>query len=174
MSHTTDILLQRHTRTVWLLETSPETAESVAPGTEGALEFVLARVSADRIRANLLYAVLGRDGYMQYAAWYGAQAQKALAAAKAGENKPGEEPFDDALPEDTRWRAHTLALETSAEAAVLEEGMADPPYATVGHALGPYRQALVRELVQWGRTPPAWNEQEEGSGNSSRASSAPP
>ncbi|OWL98984.1 hypothetical protein CBQ26_00560 [Deinococcus indicus] len=154
MNETLAALRAQNTRTVHLLADG-DTARSVPPGTPGALAFLLARVPARDIRANLLYAALGRDGYYAYANWFNAEAQKALAAAEAASHKPGDPaPFDDTLPDDGEWRAHTVALEIAVEEALLDLGMLSPTFEDAGTILGPYRTALARELVTWGREVP--------------------
>lgn len=150
-------LQARNTRTVTLVQDG-DTARHAPPGTPGALAFTLARVPAREIRQNLLYAALGRDGYLAYANWYHAQAQQALASAEAATAKPdAAPPFDDSLPEDAQWRAHTLALEEAVERELLQAGLLLPeaePFAAVYPVLGPMRGVLVRELIEWGRETP--------------------
>lgn len=177
MTDTLSALRAQNTREVWLLAEG-DTARTVPPGTPGALRFLLARVAARDIRGNLLYAALGRDGYVAYANWYNAQAQEQRETAEASSRKPGDpEPYQDPLPDDAHWRAHSVALEQAAEEAILELGLLDPPFSEARGALGPYQAPLVLELVHWGRTPPAWTPDPEagGPGNaSSRENSAPP
>lgn len=153
MSATLDALRQQNTREVYLLpEADGLSARSVPPGTPGALPFLLARVNADRIRANLLFAALGRDTYVAYAAWYSGEAQKEHQRAEAAARKDTDPPpFDDAPEDDAEWRAYTVALEDAAELAVLEVGLLDPPFAEAAVILGPYRTALVRQIVMWDR-----------------------
>lgn len=176
MTDTLELLRQQNTREVWL-RLDGDTVHPVPPGTPGAARFVLARVPAREIQSNLLYAALGRDGYVAYASWYNNQAQTERETAEASARKPGDpEPFSDTLPNDAHWRAHSLALETATDDAVLAAGMFEPTFEQAGAMLGPYRSALVRELVQWGRTPPAWSEQpKDGDApNLSSANSVPP
>lgn len=174
MTDTLAALRQQNTRTVTLL-LEGEHARLAPLGTPGGLTFTLARVPARDIRANLLYAALGRDGYVAYAIWYNGQAQQARAAAEESTRKPGDPPpFDDSLPDDAQWRAHTVALEEAVDDAVLERGLLDPPYEAAREVLGPYRTALVREIVQWGREVPEWNPEVPESGNSPSGSYEPP
>ncbi|CAM3266062.1 DUF4376 domain-containing protein [Deinococcus saxicola] len=156
MSDTLSALMAQNTRTVYLLvDGDGASAHPVNEGTKDALRFVLARVAAERIRANLLFAALGKDAYVQYAAWYNHQAQAALALAQNNSAKAGDpEPFDDTPPDDPEWRAHSIALEDASEQAVLEVGLLEPLYADAARFLGPYRTALVREIVQWDREAP--------------------
>lgn len=175
---TAERLRRRNLRDLWLIEENGQVHE-VPPGTLDADHFVLARIEARDIRANLLFAALGRDGYVEYATWYQAQAQQALATAQAHTRKPNDpEPFDDTPPDDSRWRAHSIALEQAAEDAILELGLVEPRYEEVADALGPYRAHLVRALVHWTRPPPpdAADRAPEagGPGNSPSGSSAPP
>lgn len=156
MTDTLSALMAQNTRVVWLLATEDgQTARLVPPNTEGALRFVLARVAADRIRANLLFAALGKDAYVQYASWYNQQAQAELQRAQANSAKSGDPtPFDDTPPDDAEWRAYSVALEDASEQAVLEVGLLEPLYADAARFLGPFQTALVREIVQWGREAP--------------------
>lgn len=178
MIDTLAALKEQNERTVWLLPEG-EGALLVPPNTPHALPFVLGRVPARRIQGNLLYAVLGKDGYASYANWVNTKAQQQLAAQQALSRKAGEpEPFDDAPPDDERWRTHSLALERAAEDAVLEIGMISPTFAEAGAVLGPFREALVRELVGWGRQtdwqPPREGDEGGDSPNSPSANSEPP
>ncbi|CAM3667137.1 hypothetical protein [Deinococcus frigens] len=157
MSDTLNALMAQNTRTVYLLaDADGVSAHPVKAGTTGALRFVLARVAADRIRANLLFAALGKDAYVQYAAWYNQQARAALEQAEINSVKAGDpELFDDTLPDDAEWRAYSVALEDASEQAVLEVGLLEPLYVDAAKFLGPYQTALVREIVQWDREAPA-------------------
>lgn len=157
MSDTLSALMAQNTRTVWLLaDADGLSAHPVRENTTGALRFVLARVAADRIRANLLFAALGKDAYVQYAAWYNQQARDALNTAQANARKASDpEPFDDTLPDDAEWRAYSIALEDASEQAVLEVGLLEPLYVDAAKFLGPFQTALVRAIVQWDREAPA-------------------
>ncbi|MBB5234475.1 hypothetical protein [Deinococcus budaensis] len=159
MTDTLALLQQQNSREVWLLlDAATQDVTVVRPGTPGAGRFVITRVPARDIRSNLLYAALGRDGYLAYANWYNSQAQQARAAAEGNTRKADDpEPFDDSLPDDARWRAHTVALEEAVEDAVLAVGLTSPEYGAARSVLGAYRSVLVREIVQWGREPPAWD-----------------
>ena len=164
------LLLGQNTRTVHL-RLDGEDVHVVPAGTPGAAIFTLRRVPARDIRSNLLYMVLGKDGYVAYATWYNAQGQAALASAQATARDPNDPiPFDDSPEDDASWRAHTLALETAVEEELLTQGLVLPDGLTAAQvipALGLYRPVLVRELVQWGRETPE-------DPNSPSASSAPP
>lgn len=168
------LLVAQNKREVWLLETGDE-VQAVPPGTPGALRFVLVRVPARTIRQDLIYAALGRDGYVSYANWCNTQAQRAKDQAEASQRKPGApQPFDDTPPDDAQWRAHTLALETAVEEALLSVGLEYPKFEEVQGALGLYQSVLVRELVQWGRQVPAWTPKDADTSNSSSGPSVPP
>lgn len=168
------LLNAQNTREVWLLD-EEDAVQVVAPETPGALRFVLARVPARQIRSDLLFAALGKDGFLSYANWRNGQAQQAREQAEASHRKIGDAgPFDDTPPEDAHWRACTVALEAAAEDALLSVGLLEPPYEQARGRLGLYQGVLVRELVQWKREAPAWNPRDADSGNSSSGSSVPP
>lgn len=170
---TLELLRTQNLRTVYLLS-SGESASSVPAGIQGALKFILSRVPAGQIQTNLLYAVLGKDGYVQYANWRNARAQEELETAGARHRKEGEVPFDDSLDDDSHWRAHSLALDEAANDAILAAGLREPPYEEVKDILGPYRIALVNELVHWSRQPPQWTEDEGDTPKSLNGNSEPP
>ncbi|MDV6376248.1 hypothetical protein [Deinococcus arenicola] len=153
MTDTLTALLSQNTRTVWLLvDDTGDSAVRVPPNTPDALAFTVSRVAAREIRENLLFAVLGRDAYVAYAQWCSQQASQDLEIAESQSRKITDpQPFDDSPPEDAHWRAHMVAMEAAADDAVLELGLISPPYAEVAGALGPFRRALVQEIVQWKR-----------------------
>lgn len=147
-------LRAKHIRTVHLLEVG-DTVQVVPPGTPDADAFTIRRIPAQEIRSDLLYSVLGRDGFVAYATWYNAEGQRHLQTAQANSRKPGDpEPFDDSLPDDATWRATSVALEAAAQVEILTQGMLEPTYDEAASGLGLYGAVLMRELVQWKRQAP--------------------
>ncbi|WP_412027921.1 hypothetical protein [Deinococcus yunweiensis] len=186
-----ELLRQQNTRTVSLL-LDGDAVHSVEDGTPGAIPFELVRVNARDIRQDIVYAALGRDGFVRYATWYNAEAQRALAQAQALTRAPSDPPpFDDTPPDDAVWRAHSVAIEAAVMTAVLTHGMRTPSYREAQDILGLYGPALMLELVEWGRPRPRWQppapldedatpevrreaEENDASGKSLRGPSVPP